>query len=130
MKTHLFETPAFQALERTLNEGSIRQRVISHNLANAETEGYEARRVVFREALQAAEEPGGVSLARTHPAHLGPGPGGEGDPRPYQLEKVPDQGLDQALVELVENSYLYNASARLMARKFDALLASVRGRSA
>lgn len=110
MKADLFSSPSIDSLKRALSEASIRHTVIAHNLANAETEGYVPRRVVFREAL--ADAMAG------------------GQPRPYRLEAAPEQGLDQTLVDLVENAFTFSASARLLARKYDGLLASVRGRSA
>lgn len=50
----------------------LRRRLISSNVANAETPGYKAVDVDFRRALQENLEGARVGLVRTHKDHMGP----------------------------------------------------------
>lgn len=51
MKFNLFNLPG---LEQALDNCSLRNTVISSNIAHASVEGYSARKVVFEEQLQSA----------------------------------------------------------------------------
>ena len=67
------DIPLFGLLKGRLGYLNQRQRVISQNVANADTPGYTARDLKpfsFDEAMKAQAAPGGVAPVRTSAAHL------------------------------------------------------------
>ncbi len=62
------EVTGFALHENALKLRSLRNEVLSSNLANADTPGYKARDIDFRSVLQGAQE-GQMSLARTSDLH-------------------------------------------------------------
>ncbi|MCS7003113.1 MAG: flagellar basal body rod protein FlgB [Dehalococcoidia bacterium] len=67
-----FDSDTVRALQIALGGLMKRQTTIAHNIANADTPMFEAREVVFEEALRRAARPSGepVSLVRTNDRHL------------------------------------------------------------
>ena len=71
MSDSLFNDVAMRAAKSALDGLSLRQEVISRNLANVDTPGYRSQQVQFEDALKRALRPGKqVPLAKTHAAHL------------------------------------------------------------
>lgn len=117
-------------LERSLNVRSAQHRVISANVANADTPHYKAFEVAVHEELRKAR-PGAfrVQPARTHSGHLPVG--GSGSDRvtlkavsPPELDLRADGNtvdLDRAMGSLSENAIQYKASAQFISRKFKGL---------
>ena len=64
-------------LGRGLEALALRQRLLAHNVANAETPGYKRYDVRFAELLAERLQEGRLPLRRTDPAHL-PGAAGSG----------------------------------------------------
>ena len=65
--------PFFGLLKGRLGYLGQRQRLISQNVANADTPGYAGRDLkpfTFDQAMKAANGPGGIAPARTNAAHL------------------------------------------------------------
>lgn len=73
----LANTPFFGMLRARLDQLSERQRLIAENIANASTPGYRPRDVDTTgfERILASTAGGGMTLARTNPAHMAPGGG-------------------------------------------------------
>ncbi len=59
-----------RAAKMALDGLSMRQKIISQNLANVDTPGYQARSVKFEDAIRSAFEEQGLPLATTNPAHM------------------------------------------------------------
>lgn len=55
--------------QHTLGVRSRRTEILAANIANADTPGYKARDIDFKDALLNAKSRTGVSLARTHDSH-------------------------------------------------------------
>jgi len=55
---NVMNNPTMMALAKTLDAASLRQQVIAHNMANANTPGFKRSVVAFEEALQRAMEKG------------------------------------------------------------------------
>jgi flagellar basal-body rod protein FlgB len=62
--------PTITALKTALNGLSQRQQIISQNLANVDTPGYQAREVNFEDSLKRAMQQEDFSMVTTNPAHL------------------------------------------------------------
>jgi len=125
------ETPA--ALRRGLDQGALRHRVIAHNLANAETPGFVPQRLEFREVLRrtlnGVPHPSSPVPGTTDPRHIPLGEMGDGDTLGGTLQPAPQQGIEETMVDLVENSFLYQADAELLAKYFQQLRTSIRGKT-
>jgi flagellar basal-body rod protein FlgB len=73
-KMKLFTSNSFQRLEQSLNYSSLKQQVISQNIANVDTPKYKAKKVSFKTELAEAS----MEASRTHRSHI-PFRGGTGE---------------------------------------------------
>lgn len=115
-----------------------RGELIANNLANADTPGYQARDIDFRQALAraAGEQTSGVSLSTTNAGHIGGGTNGaNGATNPdlkYRTPLAPaldgntvDAQIEQAA--FAENSVRYQATLTMLNGKFRALMTAITG---
>jgi flagellar basal body rod protein FlgB len=130
MRQGLFGTPTLDSLKQSLDIMSLREQVSAHNMANAETEGFVPRRVEFQASLEQAMGVPPVTLARTSPGHQFPIGLPPASPPPIRLVPNPGAGIEDFMVDLVESTYMYQASAKLLAGQYGALHESIRGRVA
>jgi flagellar basal-body rod protein FlgB len=113
-------------LAKTLGYRSRRHGVIAANLANIDTPGYRPQELVFEQELQRAGAASDVHLKRSHPQHL-PGPGAPGPDAVLRPSGEPSAGgttslnLDKEMAKMAQNNLLYEAEARLLSKKFEAL---------
>ncbi len=133
----------FQA--RALLVRAERQRVIASNIANADTPGYAARDVNFKDAMAAA---GGQNrLARSqpvlpgkhqpHPAHIAVGAGAGGLPGAasalgYGVQTQPAMDnnsvdLDRERANFVDNAVRYEATLRFINGSSRTILSAIQG---
>lgn len=114
-----------------------RGELIANNLANADTPGYQARDIDFRQAMaRAAGEPTlGVVLKTTHAGHVGgvaaADAGGNPDLK-YRTPLAPaldgntvDAQIEQAA--FAENAVRYQATLAFLNSKFRGLLTAILG---
>jgi flagellar basal-body rod protein FlgB len=103
---------------------SERQVIISSNIANSETPGYQAQELDFEGALANALTLDGSPLARTHDRHFASG----GEINDIQGEifnqvnnVIREDGntvdRDAEMTSLVENQLLYTAAADMLKKK-------------
>lgn len=113
-----------QALEKTLDLRSEKQTVISSNIANAETPGYQAKAFDFEQSLSRALTLDDAPMDRTDIGHMSAG--GEinsviaevyADPNNEVREDGNTVNRDKEMVSLAENQILYNAAADLVKKK-------------
>jgi len=100
---------------------TYRQEVISSNIANVDTPGYKAREATFEKELDSR-----LKMTTTDPAHMRESPG-----RPlYRTVYDPYSrigndsntvDIDREMMKMSQNQILYNASAEIVTRKFEAL---------
>ncbi len=118
-------------LEDALNVRSKRHQVITTNIANQDTPEYKAKSLDFKEALKSAAGDGStIALARTNKNHLSPQSQATG-PLEAQVKVATTSRttrLDGNTVEtekemtrLAENTFMYQATAQLIAGKFRGL---------
>lgn len=119
-----------RALGAAANLRQVRQNVISSNIANAETPGYQAKKVDFEEALSRALNLEGKPLqAGTLPEHYPMGPGSLAKVRADVYEnpdaQVNNDGntvdIANEMTSLAENSIMYKAAIQLINKKMAAL---------
>ena len=127
----------FQA--RALELQAERGRVLASNIANADTPNYKARDFNFQQALAAATAGTAaaagtpVTVARTHPGHLGGPAGGAGSPP--LLYRAPLQSavdgntvdLDVERANFAENSVRYEATLRFLNGQIKQMMTAING---
>lgn len=115
---NLFGT-VLDGLGRALELHEQRHRVVSQNIANAETPGYRAQRVEFDEQLkQAFEEGGGHVRAAVEPTI-------DREARAKADRNTVD--LDKEMARMSENTMRTVALTRLLSRKYGTLKAAIGG---
>jgi flagellar basal-body rod protein FlgB len=104
-------------LSSVLNYRSERQKLITANVTNLDTENYQPQELEFKNRLlDAMAKEQTVSLVRTDRKHLPlPGPSGNEYDVKTSAEKV---SLDQEMANLAENQLMYNVTVDILARKF------------
>ncbi|WP_211230114.1 flagellar basal body rod protein FlgB [Desulfovirgula thermocuniculi] len=132
----LFAGTVFTALKKQLDAAALTQRVIAHNVANANTPGYKKLSVSFAEELRRAlGEDGSLPLLTSDPRHI------EAPVALARLEPmvVREEGttmsssgnnvdIDQEMVNLAANVLVYQATARALGDRLALLQYVIRGR--
>ncbi|NLY88930.1 MAG: flagellar basal body rod protein FlgB [Firmicutes bacterium] len=114
-------------LTASLDWAAQRQKILTHNIANADTPGYKRMDLDFPQVL--AEK---LSLTTTHPLHL---PGTDrriaaGAGRGWGAARVDGNNvdLDVESVRLAQNTLYYQAVAQRLTGKFQALRKAIERR--
>lgn len=106
-----------------------RAELLSVNIANADTPGFQARDMDFAAALRAAQD--GGTLRRRHHLHL---PAGNADAS-HPLYRIPQQpsadgntvDAQQEKSAFAENSVAYQIELEFLGSRFRGLLSAIRG---
>jgi len=104
-------------IQRSLDLRTTRHKLLSSNVANAETPNYVSKNIPFQKVLEASINPvSAVDLKRTHPIHLS-----------ANLEKmIPIESsmrpvdIDQEMAQLAENNLMFQAGVQALVKKFEA----------
>ena len=103
--------------------------MLSANIANADTPGYQARDIDFKSAMRAAEQ--GVSMKATQPGHMAPAaaPGGELKYRVPLQPSVDGNTVDAHVekTEFMRNGTLYSAGLTFLGARINGLITALRG---
>lgn len=143
----IFDSRTFAALERSLDAASLRQQVISNNLANANTPGYKASHVVFESLLQQALDGTNPATPRllpvaTNTRHFGLSAAAASslqtaDPalavRPQVVRETGTAGrndgnnvdVEREITDLTENSLVYGALVSQVNTRFQWLRTAI-----
>jgi len=130
---NMFMDRTSRLLSRVLDFRSVRQSVISGNLANAETPGYIQKAVPFEKELQKAFDNKSIKLEKTESGHLsGSEYIMENSFNPYKLVREygnPNElNIDTEMAKMAQNNLMYEASTRLLSKKFELLKAVIDSR--
>lgn len=113
-----------EALSKSLDMRSERQVIISSNIANSDTPGYQAQELDFEGALANALTLDGSPVARTHKDHFAAGGGIDdirGEIQNQVNNVVREDGntvdRDSEMASLAENQLLYSAAADMLKKK-------------
>jgi flagellar basal-body rod protein FlgB len=129
----LFADKTPQVLEKALDFQSERQLLISSNISNIDTPGYQAKDIDFKGALKAALGTGDdLALRSTHKGHIGPNRGAvkglQADPF-IEPDAAKSNGnnvnVDKEMMKLSENQISYNATVQMMAKRFSTIRAAI-----
>ncbi len=118
-----------RALGAAANLRQTRHNVISSNVANAETPGYQAKKLDFENALSRALTVEDMAPGGNDPNHFMTGPGAISKVRADIYENpdvsVNNDGntvdLEREMSSLAENSIMYKAAVQLINKKMAAL---------
>ena len=116
-------------LSQVMDFRSANHNVISGNLANIDTPGFKPQKLLFDEELKRAVAKDDIPLKTTNQAHFshfsnnrltGNGPNVMED-KDLLVQESEQLNIDREMATLAQNNILYEASARLLAKKFQAL---------
>ena len=123
-------------LQKTLNAGSLRHKVLTSNIANIDTPNYKAFEVVMEDVLKRDHRfSGPIELVRTSSRHLA---GRHSSSKPIKI-KVAESNtfnlradgntvdLDRTMGKLAENTILYRSAAQIIKKKFQGLKNAIQG---
>lgn len=122
-------------LKKVLDLRSTNQRIISSNIANAETPGFSPSRFEFEGELKAALGKSDFKMKTSHASHIPPGPP-DLNAISGRVFTVPDKtgigdengvSIDQEMLMLSENQIMYEATAQLLKKKLSLLKYVVQG---
>ena len=131
----LFEG-SIPALQKSLNMGSLRHKVLTANIANIDTPNYKAFEVVMEDERRKNGRPTHpIQVVRTQPDHLhGSNPSSTNvklraaDPPALNFRVDGNTvDLDKTMGKLAENTILYRAAALMIKRKFQGLKNVIQG---
>ncbi len=122
----LFETrSAWKVLEKALNISAERHRLITNNIANIDTIGYNPKDLDFKQALQEALKNRTDDLIRTHPKHIAKAPASYAVQTQDDMQEPKTVNIDQEMTHLVENNIKYRTSIEMLLRKINMLTHSI-----
>lgn len=124
------------ALQKTLDTGSLRHKVLTSNIANIDTPNYKAFEVVMEDELKKnnrSAEP--IELVRTSFRHLS---GRHSSSNQLKIKTVDSSknnfradgntvDLDRTMGKLAENTILYRTAAQIIRKKFQGLKNAIQG---
>lgn len=120
--------PTTNFLGKALNVSAERHGLITSNVANIDTIGYQPKDIDFKETLaQALESESPGELSRTHPKHYDQGLSLEisGHTRGGVETSAAAVGIDQEMSRLAENNIKYRTSLEMLLRKISMLKHSI-----
>ena len=127
----LFGDKGWDEAKAALDAGTLRQRVIASNIANAATPGYQAKEVVFEELLQ--NEKSRLPVTRTQPGHLAAAatptvPRPQVRPRGGEADEsgVNDVSVEREMTDLTENTIHFQALSLLLANQYKEVRDAIR----
>jgi len=114
---------------------SQRTQILANNIANADTPGFKAQDIDFKQMLEnkMAGSSGTLATTRSHPGHMTSNGGGfEAAEMMYRMPSMPsldgnsvDAQVEQA--EFAENSLQFMASLRFVNGRLGGLLTAIKG---
>jgi flagellar basal-body rod protein FlgB len=134
LKEMLFGYNPDRLLGKMLDKAALAQRVISSNITNVVTPGYQRLGVSFEQELQKAVRTGKMKLAVTDSRHL---------PSTDRIQKLQPEvvqvddphfnginnvNIDTEMVDLAKNQLDFDMATRLLSDRFNVLRMAIRGR--
>ncbi|OGP50552.1 MAG: flagellar basal-body rod protein FlgB [Deltaproteobacteria bacterium RBG_13_43_22] len=118
-----------QLLEQIIKTSAFRHKVLSSNIANADTPGYRAKDVPFGEEMTNQI----IELDKTNPSHIQGGKTLKETMGMVPVERSSwEDGnnvvLDMELANMTENALLYEAGIKLLSKKLMIYKNAIKGR--
>ena len=123
----LISDKTINLLEKSLNVSARRHRVITNNLANQDTMGYQPEELDFKKTLAQELEKDSGPVTRTHAKHL------RHRSNPSRLARnratrPSDAGafdIEKEMTNLMENNIKYRTSVEMLIRKMGILKSAI-----
>lgn len=120
-------------LEKALDASWLRNEVIAHNIANADTPGYKKYQVKFEEELISALESRKLKGKKTRVKHLDIGASSVDEVKPRVVRTAGTQmredgnnvDMDEEMTSLAKNAIMYNALVQKISGEFNRLKAVI-----
>jgi flagellar basal-body rod protein FlgB len=112
----IFDRTVSQIQDR-LNLVSQSHKLVSHNLANANTPGYQAKDISFKGLLHESLGEQRVHLAKSNQRHIAPH-GFSSSAISAEVEEKGPVSLEQEMMKLARNSIEYQYMVNLLNKKF------------
>ena len=119
MSNTIFDRTLSQVQDR-LSLITHSHKLVSNNLANASTPGYQASDVSFKSYLQASMNGPQPQLAKSHDRHLTPDSLSAGNVA-AEVEQTGPVNLEEEMMKLARNSVEYQYMVALLNKKFTSL---------
>jgi flagellar basal-body rod protein FlgB len=137
----LFDTTKVPLLGKALDVYTLRQKVISSNIANITTVGYRAKSVTFEDQMAGSMQEGVVSPAVTDQGHIAGAASDTPMAGPHIVDASPENSLsgdplasglnnvdiDSEMANLAKNQIRFKFAARLLTDTFRDIQDSIRG---
>jgi flagellar basal-body rod protein FlgB len=134
MSQNLFDRTV-GVLSRALDYRVRNQRIISTNVANIDTPGFRPKQLKFDEELRRAVDNETVPLDRTNGKHL-PGLDEFSVDEAHSFDLLPEGtsgmgdhslDIDKEMAKMARNNLLYEATVKMLSKKFDLLKTAIEG---
>lgn len=133
MLRSLLASSQVSVLEQALGAASLRQKVISNNIANVNTPGFKKSEVSFEDLLQDAVNGGKLQLTRTQEKHIPTQENGQISPIISTDDSTTfrtdgnNVDIDVEMAGLAKNSIYYDAVAQQLNTYFSNLKSAIKG---
>lgn len=123
----VFDKSGVPLLQRFLNLSSLRQKLISGNIANVSTPGYQSKDIDFHGELnKAVKNKGGLKVVATHPNHIPVGKTPQSGPevtvdKTGESNGINNVNIDEEIANQAQNQIYYSIGARLLSLKFQGI---------
>jgi len=114
----LVETPLMHTLSRALDLTSVRQGLVSQNVANIDTPGYKARDIDYRQELQ---------RAMADDESLQPAPVAREVPGLVERPDGNNVSLDRESLLMAQNQLAFQVDVQLLRAEFNRLQQAING---
>lgn len=127
----MINNPTISLLSRSLDGAALRQDLLAHNIANADTPGFRRQDLDFATMLHDVQS--GLGMSRTHARHLPT----SGSGSPYRVIESTDgvvraDGntvvIETEMARLSQNAMFYQAVSTQLSKEFARLRAAISGR--
>jgi len=133
IKTGLLDNSHLNTLKKAVGAYASRHQVTATNIANVQTEGYQAQKLKFEDLVNGAS--GRLQGARTQEGHLSLGRRGMQEVQPEQVdsESTFDNGvnnvdIDTEMADLATTDLSYRLATRLLSMRYNTLRGAIKGR--
>lgn len=129
----LFSKTLFPKIEHSLDQASMKQKIISQNIANYDTPGYKSKDIVFKQELNHALESQTMKAKRTNLKHIdfkNPSPSSmmiTQSNRFTMNNNGNNVDIDKETVDMAKNQLYYHSVVEGLNSEFQKLKLAVRG---
>ncbi|MBC8016108.1 MAG: flagellar basal body rod protein FlgB [Sporomusaceae bacterium] len=132
MLNSILSSPRVAVLEQALSASSLRQKVISNNIANVNTPGYKKSEVLFEDMLQSAMSGAKMPMLQTNERHFALGQSGFPTPKVNVIGNTSiridgnNVDIDGEMAELAKNNIYYNAVVQQLGSYFSGIKSAIK----